>query len=110
MDGSTFLAGVGRMQNAEGISTIRPDKKECILTLGNARKSLLHVSCVLDFVAIHFQNNVALLKSRIICRAAWLYLFNHSAMDIVGRLQLLAYFRRQVFNPDSPARLAMSFA
>ena len=75
--------------------------------LGTLRERLLHVSRALNRLAIYFNDHVTGLQSSVVGRAAGLHLLDHRSVKVARRLQLLAHFRSDINQADSPARLAM---
>src|ERR1700687_1649774 len=96
------------MQYPEGIPAVRPDEHQCIVALLHVRQSFLHVACTLDFVAIHFKDDVSLLQSSIISGTSRLHLLDHSSVDLASGLKLIAHFGREVAEANAPVHLALA--
>src|SRR4051812_33471859 len=97
------------MQYPKRISTVGPHEQECILPLINLRQFLLDVSRRLNFVPVHLENNVALLQSSVIGRAARPHLLDYNAVNTTRNLQLFAYIGSQIAEPQPPTHLALTF-
>ena len=95
------------MQYAEAIPAIRPDQQQCILTRGNLAKILLDIRRALDFMAIHFQNDVSRLQPSILSGTTRLYLFDHRSLHIVRRLDLVAGILSHIGQTQPPARFSV---
>src|SRR5271167_2200737 len=108
--GTIVLGAFGGVQYPEGIAAVRPDKQQCIFTLGHLRQGLLHITGRLDFVAIDFEDDVSPLQSSIVCRASRLHLLDYSSVDFTRGLKLVPRFRRQVAETDTPAHFPVIFA
>ena len=112
-------AGKDQIENRAGgyVYAIDPwERVDRFLILGSERgtyyvgERLLHIACVLDFVTIHFQNDVALLQSSIISRAARLHLLDHRPMDIMRSLKLLLHLWREIAQAEPPAHFSLAAA
>src|ERR1700728_3194856 len=61
-------------------------------------------------MTIHFDDHVSTLQTCVVCGAAGLDLLHDRAMEIAGRLQLVAQLRSHVGKTETPARLAVAVA
>jgi len=82
------------MQHPEAITAVRPDEQQCVFALVHVRQGLLHIARTLDFVTIHFEDDVTLLQSSIVGGTSRLHLLDHSSVDFTRDLKLVAQFRR----------------
>src|SRR5579872_1378959 len=98
------------MQHPEAVTAVRMDEQQCVFALAHVRQGLLHIARSLYFVAVHFEDDVALLQSSIVGRTSRLYLLDHSAADVMRNLKLVAQFRRKVAETDAPAHFSVAFA
>src|SRR5580693_5822674 len=57
---------------------------------------------------VHFRDHFALLQTGVIGRTAGSDLLDHGAVNVVTGSQLLPEIRRQVSQPEAPARLAVT--
>ena len=101
------LCAVSRVEYAERVAAVRPDQKQCILTLRYVRQSLLHFARGLDLVAIHFEDDVTLLKAGIVGWATGLHLLDNRSLNFTRSLDLIAEFRSEISETNSPARPAL---
>ena len=95
------------MQHAEGAAAVGPDQDHCVLSFGNVGKGLLHVRGGRRLLTVDALDHVARLESRILGRASRLNPLDDRALDVLGRLNLIAYVRGKVGDPDSPTRFAV---
>src|SRR5580704_2912415 len=63
---SSGLGSLRSVHDAEGAAALRPDQDERVLTLGNARQSLLHVRHIRNWLAVHANDHVPRLQPGII--------------------------------------------
>ena len=81
------------VQDSKRVSAVGPHQHESILPFSDVCKGLLDVTRRLNLVAVHLENDVALLQPGVICGTAWLHLLDHRAVNVMWRLKLIAQFR-----------------
>ena len=67
---------------------------------------MLNITRALNLVPVHFENDVSLLQSSVIGRAAGLNLLDYRSVQAVGGLELISNLWRQIFQAETPTRLA----
>src|SRR6266849_3808263 len=98
------------MQHAERAAALGPDQQHRVLSRGNAFQCTANISHVLDAVTIDFQDHIALGNACVVRRTARLDVADNRSVNVSRSLQLLAQFRTDIHQSQTPASLALLFA